>query len=173
MRKFWSCGAHVKSKTNNAIIGRWCNLLPQNVERAKPYAWKCSLPGRVHPHSVLWTWGGYLLHRYHWCCMVSIKSKRLHSAQFVFSQPRFVAVLQKLAMEVHKPSSQLAEEKTLETLNRISWEKAARRQALHEPMKMSWHRGKRRNRPKNGSKFWYGAKHSRTRRSATAPHYFF
>ena len=45
------------------------------------------------------------------------------------------------------------QKKTLDTLNRIFWEKAARRQALHEPMKMSWHCGKTRKRPKNGSKF--------------------
>ena len=55
----------------------------------------------------------YLSHRYDWCCMVRIE--RLHSQQFVFSQPRFVAVLQKLAMEAHKPSCQLAEKKW------ISW----------------------------------------------------
>ena len=69
-------------------------------------------------------------------------------------------------IEVHRPSCQLAE-KTLETLKRIFWEKAARRQALHEPMKISC--GKKRKRPKNGSNIW-GPKHCRNRCFATAPH---
>ena len=43
--------------------------------------------------------------------MVSII--RLRSQQFVFPQPRFIAFRQKLAMEAHKLSCQLAEKKNL------------------------------------------------------------
>ena len=121
--------AHMSNRKRTMLLTDGATCYPKmSKELNLIYAWKCSAQsGRVHTHSVSWTWEGYLSHRYHWCCMVSIK--RLHSQQFVFSQPRFVAVLQKLAMEVHKPSCELAE-KTLETLKRIFWEKAARRQAL-------------------------------------------
>ena len=168
MRKFWSCGPHVKSKTNNAT-DRWCNLLPQNVERTKPYAWNCSAQsGRVHTHSVSWTWEGYLSHRYHWCCMVSIK--RLNSQQLVFSQPRFVAVLQKLAMEVHKPSCQLAEKKkTWRPWNASSEKKRQNGKRYMSRWKWAGTVVKRETVQKNGSKILV-PKHCRNRRFATAPH---
>ena len=69
-----------------------------------------------------------------WFDAATVLRTKIHTQQFILSQAQFVAVLQKLAMEVHKPSCQLAE-KTLKTLKRIFCEKAAGWQALHEPMK--------------------------------------
>ena len=123
----WCYAATVLLATSNTLFMlQWqCNLWSQNAERIKPFAWKCGPQSRrAHPHSVSWTWKDCLLHRCHWCSM--LRMKRLHSQEFVFSQPRFVALLQKLAMEVHKLSCQFSKKKILQTLKRLFWEKGCK-----------------------------------------------
>ena len=83
-----------------------------------------------------------------WFDAATVLRTKIHTQQFILSQAQFVAVLQKLAMEVHKHSCQLAEKNLEDLETHLLW-KSCRMASVTWADEMSWYYGKTRKRPNN------------------------